>query len=285
VSGIYLGDSGSVEIRRTALNTPLSSLLDDADVNVARKRFSFDFDSTALITGDHIEIRTEDGSDLQLVAGHAFPDWRGYINVDQAGGIRLFSSFTDAINGDFDAALDLIAPTASQPILVSTRNSQYRFLARVSTYQFTTSRESLDLTGLGEEHRRQYASGLISGQGSLTCFWDYERKLCEFDTDDQLELSQYLAELVLRAQQGSSFAARLNLLLDGSNSVWWDCPICIVTNVAMALEPTQTIQTNIEFVTSGPLNLRVGTPPGYLLQESSDQILLESGDGLELENP
>jgi len=280
VSGIYLGDSGSVEILRTALNTPLSSLLDEADVNVTRKRFSFDFDTTALITGDHIEIRTEDGSDLQLVAGHAFPDWRGYINVDQAGGIRLYASFAEAINGELATALDLIAPTVSQPILVHARDSRYRFLARVSTYQFTTSRESLDLTGLGEEHRRQYASGLISGQGSLTCFWDYERELCDGLGNNQLELSQYLAELVLRAQQGSSFGARLNLLLDGSNSVWWDCPICIVTNVAMAFEPTQVIKTTIEFVTSGLLKLKIGTPPGY----STDFLLQESGDPLEVES-
>lgn len=283
--GIYLGDSGSVQIQRTSLNVPLASWIGADDVNVGLKRFSFDFDPGALITGDHIEIRTEDGSDLELVAGHAFPDWRGYVHVDDAGGVRLFESFAEAINGDMAEALALAAPAASQPIAVRTRNSRSRFLAKISSYQFTTSRETVDLTTLGEEHRKSYASGLISGQGSLECFWDYERELCDLpDCGDQVELAQYFAQLVLRVKQGASFAANLNILLNGANSVWWDCPICIVTNVAVAFEPSSPIKTSIEFVTSGALRLRVGDPPGYLLQENTDSLLQESGDRLELED-
>lgn len=283
--GVYLGSSGSVEIQRSSLNVPLASHLGADDVNVGLRRFSFDFDPSALITGDHIEIRTEDGSDLQLVDGHAFPDWRGYVHVDDAGGIRLFDSFADAINGDKEQAVELVAPATPQPIGVRTRNSRFRFVAKVANYEFTTSRESVDLTSLGDEHRRHYASGLISGQGQLQCFWDYERELCDLpDCGEQVELAQYLAELVLRVKQGANFAARLNLALDGKNSVWWDCPICLVTNVAMGFEPGQPIRASVDFVTSGPLRLRVGDPPAYLLQESTDSLLQESGDRLELED-
>lgn len=283
--GIYLGDSGSVEIQRSSLNVPLASELSADDVNVDLRRFSFDFDPAALITGDQVEIRTEDGSDLQLVDGHVFPDWRGYVHVDDAGGIRLYRSFADAINGELQQAVELVAPTAPQPIAVRTRNSRFRFVAKVSRYEFTTSRESVDLTSLGDEHRRSYASGLISGQGQLQCFWDFERELCDLsDCSEPVELAQYLAELVLRVKQGANFAARLNLLLNGKDSVWWDCPICIVTNVAMGFEPGQPISASVDFVTSGPLRLRVGDPPGILLQESSDSLLQENGDPLRLED-
>lgn len=283
--GVYLGDSGSIQVERSSTNTPLSSLLDPGDVNVSRKRFSFDFDPSALITGDDIEIRTEDGSPLELVDGHAFPDWRGHIHIDDAGGVRLFNNFEDALNGEESSALALIAPTTAQPILVRTRGSRFRYLARVESYEFTTNREAVDLTGIGEEFRRNYASGLISGQGSVNCFWDYDREICDLpDCKDSVELAHYFAQLVLRVQQGASFAAKLNIVSTSDRAVWWDCPICIVTGVGMSFVSSQVLSARIDFVTSGPLRLHIGDPPAYLLQESSDALLKEDGDLIELED-
>ena len=43
--GIYLGNSGSVEIERSSLNAPLASVLNPSDVNAVTHRLSFDFDS------------------------------------------------------------------------------------------------------------------------------------------------------------------------------------------------------------------------------------------------
>ncbi len=282
--GVYLGSNGSVEIGRSGLNVPLSSELDSADVNIPLRRFSFDFDSGALITGDRIGIYTEDKSNLELVANHAFPDWAGYINIDDAGGIRLFADFEKAINGFESEALELIAPATPQMILVRTQDSLYRFVSQVETYEFTTNRNTIDLSSIGDEFQRQYASGLISGQGTINCFWEYERKLCESDCSGQFELPQYFAELVLRLQQGSSFEGKFHLFTDPEKSVWWECPICIVTGVAMSFEPTQPIRTRIDFVTSGEIRMRVGQAEGYLLQEDADPILQEDGALIALED-
>jgi hypothetical protein len=267
-------------------------------VNVTKRRFSFDFEAGAIITGDQLEIATEDGSDLELVAGHNFPDGRWYCHVDQAGGIRLYDLFADALNGEETDALPLVEPTVSKTILARTRNSLYRSVAEIRSYEMTTSRDAVDLTELGSEFRTNYASGLISGQGSLTCFWNYEQVRCEAEDcgDKPPEFANYLAQLVLRLQQGASFDGRFYLTgpwetrygrqnpESVDDQVWWES-LCIVTNVAMSFTPGEPILSQIEFVCSGPISLKIGTPPGYILQEDNDRILLEDGEGaLELEN-
>lgn len=281
---IYLGSGGAIELERTSTNTPLFSSLDPTDVNVNIKRFSFDFDHAALVTGDHVTIKTEDGSNLELVAGHAFPDWAGFVHADDAGGVRLYDNFRDALSGGPDSALPLIAPSASQNIEVRTEGRSFRYLAKVTDYQFTTSREAVDLTSLGEEHRRHYASGLISGQGSLTCFWDFRYELCDELDRGEVELAQYLAKLILRVRQGASFAGRFYLLNQPPDFVWYDVPLCVITNVAVNVSGPEAIRAQVDFVTSGPFDLRVGEPPGYLLLEDADFLLQEDGNRLELED-
>ena len=286
MAGVYLGDSGRIEIRRRGLNSSLASILDPGDVNVARRRFSFDFESEALISGDQIEIATEDGSTLELVDGHIAPDGRWFCHVDDAGGIRLYDDFEDAINGEESRALALVAPTRSIPILARTRNSAFLCVAEVTSYEITTSREAVDITQLGSEHRQNYASGLISGQGRLSCFWDYEKDVCNLPTDvGGVEVAHYFAQLVLRLQQGASFDGRFYLKSKTPGSlVWWEA-LCIVTNVAMSFEPTQPIVSNIDFVTTGPVHLRIGSPPSFLLQQSFFRLLQEDDEsGILLED-
>lgn len=282
--GVYLGNAGHVELARDSLNTPLSSLLDPGDVNESRRRFSFDFPSGSIITGDSLEIRTEDGSNLELVAGHNFPDGRWYCHVDPAGGIRLYARYDDALNGELDRALELVAPTTTKRILVRTHGDVNRCLANVISYEITTTRETVDLTSLGEEHRRFFASGLISGQGALTCFWSYKSSLCDpsgFSKRD--EYPQYLSQLVIRARQGASFKGRFYLNTEVANAFLWYEAECIVTNVAMTFEATQALRSQIQFVTTGPIELRMGTPPGYLLQEDGSLLLQEDGSLISLE--
>jgi hypothetical protein len=282
--GIYLGDSGHVELQRASLDGPLHGTLDGADVNEARKRFSFDLDHSALITGDKIEIRTQDGSDLQLVAGHAYPDWTGYINIDDAGGISLYATFGDALTGNRSHALPLQAPTTPQPISVHTAYSRYRCLANISSYELTTNRETVDITSLGEEFRNQYTKGLISGQGTLNCLWNYKASLCD-GTSERMEFPHYLAQLCILTQQGADFQGRFYLDTSTSNSYLWYEAACVITNVATTFDPGQVIRSTVQFVTTGPVRLHMGMPPAYLLQESGDLILQEDGSPLLLEDP
>lgn len=293
---IYLGDSGYVEIRREGLNSSMGSLLDPGDVNVLRRRFSFDFDTGALVTGDRLQIRTTDGSTLELVDGHVYPDGTWYVNVDQAGGIRLYTTFAAAINGEEADALPLVAPSRNIPIVAVSRDVSYRCLAQIQDYQLTTSRETIDLTSLGDEFRTNYANGLISGQGVLNCLWDYEATTCsDVDSPTRQERPHYLAQLVIRTQQGAGFLGRFLLKADGRTAIsggnasaakdelWWEAR-CIITNVAFTFSPSTPISSSVEFVTTGQVRLRMGSLPGYLLQESGSYLLQESGEGLELEH-
>ena len=287
MKGVYLGNTGSVEIERSSLNVPLASMLDADDVNVPAKRFSFDFVQGALISGDKVEIATQDPSqDLELIANHPFPDWEGYIHVDDAGGIRLFTTYEKGINGVKDEALELISPTISQGITVKNVIGPFRFVSQIQEYSLTTSRSNIDLTSIGDEFTKSYASGLITGQGTLTCFWDYQRELCQDDCPKSIELSHYFAELVIRTQLGSSFIGRFNIVLDPvtKQRVWWDAPICIVTNVAMSFVPTEPLRTRINFVISGPVRLRVGQPPAYLMMQDDSFLLQEDDERIGLED-
>ncbi len=282
---VYLGNSGFVELKRDALGAALHTHLEPADVNTNRKRFSVDFASGTLLTGDQIEIATVDGSQLELVAGHDYPDGRWYVHVDAAGGLRLYSKFEWALSGHMDDALALVSPSASKRITIHTRNGRFRCLARVRDFEITTSRETVDTTLLGAEFRQQYEAGLISGQGSISAFWEHTFTRCDPGYNGIApEFTVYLAQLVVRIQQGADFIGRFFIHhgQDDSDSVWYEAD-CIVTNAAVTVAAAQTIDTRIEFVTSGPIILKMGRPPSYLLQEDKERILQEDGSLIYLE--
>ena len=281
--GVYLGDSGTIQIRRSGDGSPLAAVLNPADVNVSAKRFSFDFDTSALIAGDRIQIERVGGGNLELVAGVNSKGWGGHIHVDDVGGIRLYSTFADAINGGLEDALPLVLPSVDQSIQVSLDDTRFRYVARVTSYEITTSRETIDQTSLGENYREQFASGLISGQGQLTCFWDYQADLCEGIDGRATEFPNYLAQLVLRMKQGASFYGRFFLVDAAPTAVWYDVPTCVVSNVAVSVSPTAAITTQVQFLTSGPIKLRIGGSPGFIEQESNDLLLQEDGDKLATE--
>lgn len=297
---VYLGDNGLIEIGRGSNSDGLRSILGHGDVTVERSRFSVDFAYGALITGDQVDIKTTDHSPLELVASHTdsdgryFPDWRGYISVDAAGGIRLYRTQADALVGGYTKALSLVTPSRDVPIEITVRNSRLRCLAQVRSYELTTSRESVQVTELGSEFQQQYEAGLISGQGRVDCFWEHQLRFCDPNgvLSNPPELPIYLAYLVRRVEQGAAFNGRFYLYRPDTTqgepverSVWYEAR-CLVTNVAVSVEPTQAIQSTIYFVTTGEISLRLGAPPSYILQEDGALILQEDGvSGLLQEDP
>lgn len=277
---IYLGDTGGVELRRAGTkDTFLRSILANGDVDVANKRFSFD-EAGTIITGDRIEIGTQDGSTLVLVQGHNYPDGSWYAHVDSAGGIRLYDDFDDAVNDDATKALALEAVSRDQPIYVRTVGNRFNCLSRVTNYQLTTSRESIDLTCLGNDFRDNYENGLISGQGSLSCLWGFSHQMCEEGEQQRSELPHYFAQLLLRLKQGALFEGRFFVYRSTSDDAVYYLADCIVTNVAFSVAPSDVIRTEIEFVTTGEIALKMGRVPSYLLQEDDELILQEDGDGI-----
>ena len=281
--GVYLGNEGFVEIRRDSLNDPITGTLEVDDVTASKNRFSFDVDLNALITGDQIEIARRDKDangdykNLELVSGHVGDDYLGFVHVDDVGGMRLYTAFDDAICGDPNKAVTLITPSENQTISVTTKNTSQRCVAQITRYDITTTRETIDLTSLGDEFRRNYANGLISGQGTMECLWDYRCGLCNGVPDDS-EFPHYLAQLAIRTEQGGDFEGFFYLDHSVENRYVWYEAKCIVTNIAMNVEPTQLIRTRVQFVMTGDIRLKIGTPPAFVEQEDGSLILIETAD-------
>ena len=284
---IYFGSTGFIELKRDALNSVLGTSLDPADVNTAKKRFSVDNVSGSLITGDQVEIETVDGSNLELLSGHDFPDLRKYIHIDDMGGIRLYNTFASALAGETTDALTLTTPSSTKNILIRPRNTRFRPLAKITEFEITPSRDTVDVTNLGQEFRQQYENGLISGQGTIQTIWQHRNFQNDTPGYASPEFPVYLSQLLVRMQQGADFEGRFYIYNDPSqttNSVWYQS-MCVVTNVAVNVPASGLIEARIEFVTNGEIRLHNGVPPSFLLLESSDKILQEDGDGILLEDP
>lgn len=278
---VFTGEQGLVRLRRNAgSGAGFESRLNPDDVNVARKRFSFERSPHVFITGDRMEIATEDKSILELVAGHNYRDGAWYVHVDDTGGLRLYSNFDDAVNGSFANALPLIKPSATVEISAHTRDFRFNGLSQIQSWAITTSRQTIDTTVLGEEFVEQFSRGLISGQGQLTALWDYRKALCDSVKDcDGGEEPNYLCQLLLRLEQGARFDAEFYVLSNDDKSVWYEAE-CIITNVGLEFSPGLPVTSSIDFVMTGPISLHVGEPLGYVLQEDTEGIVLEEGNGL-----
>ena len=285
--GVYFGQSGEIVLKRDTLQSPLQTTLDPSDVNTQTKRFNVDHSSGSLITGDEVEISTADGSTLELVDGHNYPDGKWFVNIDPVGGIRLFESFPLAIEGVTANAKTLVTPSITKNVILQTRNELFRHVANVKDFEMTTSREQVDLTSVGDEFKSQYEAGLISGQGSMNCIWEHSygstNRANQYGEDSEFPF--YLAQLILRTQQGADFSGIFYVYKDGTNAknnVYYEAECC-VTNVAVSVAAAEVIETRIDFVTNGVIALKTGDTPGYILQEDDDKILQENESPILLE--
>ncbi len=275
---VYLGESGGIELKRTAGFAVQITLL-DGDVSVEKRRFSPEEDILGtFISGDQVDIETVDGSNLQLVKDHNFNDWRGYIFVDALGGIRLFDSFADAVTGELDKAVELIATNNGQVLRMQTRGDNFTSLAKITSYDFTTERETINTTILGSQFTQQYEAGLIAGQGTIDCFWEHRYQLCDPDVCvGGVEFSAYLAQLCIRLTQGADFFGRFFVYRDPdpyATSVWYEAE-CIVTSVSISVGVEQAITSTIQFVTTGQFKLMTGVTPSFLIQEDGTSLILQ----------
>jgi len=285
---VYLGNVGSIELTRKSTLEEKLSLVNPDDVNVARKRFSFDFDEGAFLTGDFIQISSTDDTPLSFIGAdgwadgnvHSSGNW--YIFVDEIGGIRLYNNFNDSLEGNKAPAVTLVDITSDIPIAVNVKDSAGRILGSVIEYELNTNREAIDVTSLSDAHRQQYSS-LITGSGQLTAQWDYKNVADE-------ETVNYLMQLVLRTEIGGIFGAKFYLKSEGASpaagtfkptqlndSLWWEFD-ALITNSATNFAPDEIIVSTVSFVTTGAIRLRARTiVSNKLLQEDGGSIVLEQG--------
>lgn len=283
---VYLGTFGEISLQRKSGEGVLSSVVNPSDVNITSKRFSFDFDHNALITGDQIEITSTNGSVLSWISTSGWSNatkqssGKWYINVDELGGIRIYSTFANAVNGGAGTAIDLDSLATNIPIQVEVQNTEHRNIAEVTSYELSTQVEAIDVTSLSDEFRNQWSS-LMSGSGRINCLWDYKDSL----GNNTQEVAQYLLQLALRTEIGNEFSAHLYIKPANYNPsgvgaqsddiIYYDIQ-AVITNSVIQFTPGTVVEMTADFITTGPIRLRMKTQSdNKILQENTDDILLD----------
>ena len=261
-----------------------------------------------LISGDRVSFEMVEKDDnewvnsdeaqelvtITLPDGTAKPqdrDFVAYVNVDGMGAIRLYESFDDAINFNKGKAYQLNELTKIHNFRIkSGQLDAYRGLAHVRSYEFTTQREAIDTTSLGSNFKKFWSNGLIAGQGKLNCLWPINQICSELNADASCEQVKYLAELALRLEEGAQFAVNLILRTyedprgTAPISLFYECNTCLITSVGINAQMEDVLETNIEFITTGPFDLRLKSLPSYLLVDGitrdDNNLLVQESDGL-----
>ena len=293
---VFVGNSGVVKLRRSTPATTFTSTVDPGDVNVTKKRFSFDFPQEMLLTGDRLQIKSTNGANLAFIDGSGWdggsqlPDGAWFINVDELGGISLYDTFANALNGQSTGKITLAAISTAIPIEVKSVQAEYNILGLVRSFELNNDREVVDVTALSDEFRKKESS-LISGSGSIECQFHYDPDIAGLTVDS--DVPSYLHELILRQKLGAEFDAELHIVekgknLDATGDQFYFEFKGIVTNAAIGLGTGTLTVSNFNFVTTGAISIKLGLGivTNYVLKEDTDRILLEQpGSGkLELED-
>ena len=277
---VFLGRNGNVRLRR-GLRVPYALLEDEIkpdDVNTTLNRLSFDGALDNLITGDRIDLSTNDARGMVCFdasawsSGSVEPLISAYVHVNAVGGLRFFYEFENAINNNRAAELTL-AEFAGNPLVVTVkvRDVSANVLGNVTGYTLNTDRETIDATALSDKFRKQYSAGLISGTGSIDCLFDYISSGIQ-------ETPLLMLQLIHRVDIGSEFDLALYLtdkeLNPSLNNVYYEME-AMVTQTGVTVDSDDIIRCTIDFVTTGEIRLLIGEPVGYVLKEDNDRIEIE----------
>ena len=267
----FVGHTGAVKLQRGGDNQFISSVAPD-DINTSLNRFGFDGGDTNLITGDFVSFSTDDARGLEFLT--SAPESIGaFIHINEAGGVRLFHNFADAINNNRAAEISL-SSFSGEPlnIAVAIQDTRHNTLGSVTSFQVNTDRAALDTTSLSDVFRQQYSAGLLSGGGSIECLFSYETLNAE-------EVPLFLLQVINRLDVGSAFKALLSLssvekTASFTEEVYYDIE-AVVTRAGVTVTADALVACSIDFVTTGEFKLVVGAPSDYILKEDDDAIYLE----------
>jgi hypothetical protein len=277
---VFLGTSGHIRLRRGSnLNYgSFPEVIGPDDVNATLNRLSFDTALDNLLTGDRLVLNTDDARGLVCFDPSAWStgtvenNITAYINVNGAGGLRFFTRFEDAVNNNRSAELPVYAFTGDQlNIDYTIRDTSFNVLGNVTGYSINTDRESIDVTSLSDKFRKQFSAGIISGNGSIDCLFDYT-------TTGVAETPLLMLQLIQRVDVGSQFDLALYLTdksLDPTlTSVYYETS-AVITRSGVTVNTEGAIECTIDFVTNGEIRLLIGEPSGYILKEDEALIELE----------
>lgn len=277
---VFLGTTGNIRLRRGSgiRAATLEDVISANDVNTALNRLGFDKSLDNILTGDRIEISTNDARGLVCFASS---NWNSgvvestiaaYVNVNAVGGLRFFDSFENAVNNVRSAEYTLTSFVGADiPITVSVRDTAYNVLGNVTSYELNTSREAVDTTTLNDKFRSQYNAGLISGNGRIECLFDVT-------TTGIKETPLLILQTIQRLELGSSCDLALYVIdasLTGeTTSVFYELE-AVITEAGITVDTENVITCTINFVSTGEIRLLVGEPSGYVLKEDDNRIQFE----------
>lgn len=277
----FLGNYGSVAIKRSTgrTSTSLSASIGPDDISTSLNRVGFDRANLNFITGDRLELSTSDTRKLEFIPTSNWPSakledsFSCFVNVNEAGGLRLFTSFSAAVNNSRSEEISLQAFTGNaievKAELISAFSSNP--LGNVASYEFNTTRDAIDVTSLSDYFKTQYNAGLLSGSGRLECLFDYS-------TNGRVEPPLAVMQMIQRLDLGCAFDALLYLSdeeVDPNLSTVFYQITAVITQVGITVNSNSTINATIDFVTTGELRLLFGRPSEYILKEDNDRIELE----------
>ena len=284
----YLGNYGNIRLRR-GTDVFLGSI--EAEVNVddistVLNRVGIDDAVDNLFTGDRVDITTTDARNLAFIpssnwsSGTVEDTFSAYININQAGGLRLFETFASAVNNDRSNEIALQNFTGDPiNVSISVRDVKYNMLGNVLRYEFNTSRESIDLTSLSDKYKQQYNAGLISGSGRIECAFD-------FTSDGERETPMFMLQTIQRLDLGCSFDIALYLTdkeIDPNVDNIFYQTTAVTTSTGITVESGSIVSCTIDFVTTEAIRLVIGKPSDYILKEDDDRIVVEPDLGFLLQ--
>lgn len=277
--GVFVGHKGNVRVGRGILtSSTIEGLIEPEDVNLTLDRLGIEATTGSLFTGDRVEIVTTDSRGLVCFASSAWtggvvqPDIVLFVNVNAAGGLRFFRTFTDAVNNVRANEVTLASfVDPPLPVTVQLRSNTTSILGNVTSYTLNTDREALDTTSLSDRFKRQYSAGLISGNGTLDCLFDNV-------TSGTKEAPLLMLQIIQRLEIGSTFDLALYLVdqayAPSASSLYYELSASVV-RTGITVEDDGVIGCTIDFVSEGEINLRIGESLNRLLQEDYDRIQLE----------
>jgi len=276
----YLGSYGNIRLRRGSdvLLGNIQASIDPDDINTVLERLGIDSATDNLFTGDKVDIITSDSRGLAFIpasnwsTGVIEDTFSAFVNVNQAGGLRLFLAFEDAINNDRANEIDLQAFTGSPiAVTVSVRDTRYNILGNVSRYEFNTSRDSVDLTTLSDKYKQQHSAGLISGSGRIECAFDYT-------TLGATEAPMIMLQIIQRLDLGSAFDIALYLtdkeVIPTVPNIFYQTT-AVTTSTGITVEAEGIVSCTIDFITTEQIQLVIGKPSEYILKQDDDRIRVE----------
>ena len=153
--GVYLGGDGQIQIIRTASSSSMYATVHASDVSTDNNRLSVTGAYLQLITGDRVQFKTQDGSDLQFAQSMGGDsDVIRYVHVDAIGGVRLYDSFAKAVTGG--KATSETRCAQGRRITIRSWVPIKTVVGSGSQFSITTVRENIDLTCLSQHYRNKY---------------------------------------------------------------------------------------------------------------------------------